>query len=104
MCTKGRIYDVIVDIRTNSKSRFMWTGIELTDKNCKMLYVPPGFAHGFQTLEDNTEVFYHVSQFYMPEYESGLRWDDPVINILWPLKSIVISKKDSSWKLIENEG
>ncbi|GAH59129.1 unnamed protein product, partial [marine sediment metagenome] len=75
-----------------------WIGIELTENNYKMLYVPEDFAHGYQTSEDNTEVFYQVSQFYYPESERGIRWNDPVFDIKWPqTRDLVISDKDRNW-------
>jgi len=99
-CTKGKILDVIVDLRPESKTFTQWFGIELSEENHKMLYVPEKFAHGFQTLEDNTEIFYQVSQIYSPKYEGGLRWDDPMLQISWPIKSALISKKDLVWPLV----
>jgi len=97
-CTQGSLYDVIIDLRPNSKTFKKWFGIELNPENHKMLYVPEGFAHGHQTLEDNTELFYQVSQFYMPKYEGGVRWNDLAFQIKWPIKDPIISGKDSSWK------
>lgn len=99
-CTSGSIFDVIVDLRQKSKTFRQWIGVELSDKNYKMLYIPEGFAHGFQTLENDTEVFYQMTQSYMPEYAQGLRWNDPVLAISWPLKNPIISKRDSGWQLI----
>jgi dTDP-4-dehydrorhamnose 3,5-epimerase len=96
-CTKGAVYDVIIDMRPESLSYMKWFGVELTDKNYKMLYVPRNFAHGFQTLEDETEVMYLVSEFYAPQSERGVRFDDPAFNIQWPLKVAQISEKDAAW-------
>lgn len=97
-CTKGAIYDVIIDIRKNSPTYMKWIGVELTADNYKMLYVPEGFAHGYQTLRDNTEVSYQVSQFYAPNSEQGVRWDDPAFNIKWPeTEKVIISEKDQAW-------
>ena len=96
-CTKGKIFDVIIDLRKNSKTFRKWFGVELSSQNCKMLYIPEGFAHGFQTLEDNTEVFYQISKDHMPEYARGKLYCDPIFNILWPIKSIIISEKDQQW-------
>lgn len=96
-CIKGKIFDVIIDLRKSSTTFMKWIGVELSDKNYKMLYIPEGFAHGFQTLEDNTEVLYQISQYYMPEYLRGIRWDNKEVNITWPLKPTVISKKDNSY-------
>ena len=99
-CTQGAIYDVIIDLRPGSPTYCQWIGVELNAKNRKMLYVPEGFSHGFQTLEDDTEVFYQMSEFYAPEYAHGVRWDDPVFGIKWPeVKNCIISKKDSNYLL-----
>lgn len=100
-CTKGAIYDVIVDMREQSTSYTNWEALILTEENYKMLYVPEGFAHGYQTLKDNTEVFYHVSHFYHPKYEMSIRWDDPILGIKWPLTVSAISKKDESAQLLK---
>ena len=93
-CSRGLIYDVIVDLRPNSPTYMGWTSIEISLENKRMVYVPEGFAHGFQTLEDNTEVIYQMSQFYSPGHSGGFRWDDPSFNIEWPTEPIVISPKD----------
>jgi len=95
-CTKGKIFDVTVDLRPKSKTYLQWYGIRLSSQNHKMNYVPEGCAHGFQTLEDNTEVFYQQSQMYKPKFSRGVRWDDEKIKIKWPLKPTIISDKDSS--------
>jgi dTDP-4-dehydrorhamnose 3,5-epimerase len=97
-CTRGAICDVIVDIRRESKTYCRWASTELTAGNHRMLFVPRGFAHGFQTLEDRSEVFYQMSEFYDPRYARGIRWDDPAIGIEWPLKDPVISDKDRSYE------
>lgn len=103
-CTRGKIYDVIIDLRQRSQTYKKWESFILSEDNYKMLYVPKGFAHGFITLEDETEVTYHVSEFYMPKYEHGIRWDDPTFNIKWPIAEKILSKKDMSWKKFsENE-
>lgn len=96
-CIKGAIYDVIIDLRHDSLTYGEWIGVELTSYNYRMLYVPEGFAHGFQSLTDDTEVYYFVSQFYAPESERGLRYNDPVFNIEWPMDVTVISDKDRNW-------
>jgi dTDP-4-dehydrorhamnose 3,5-epimerase len=98
-CTKGAIYDVIIDLRPDSPTYSQWIGVHLTADNYKMLYVPENFAHGFQVLEDNTEATYQVSQFYTPGSERGIRWDDPKFGIDWPMEVRVISEKDGSWPL-----
>jgi dTDP-4-dehydrorhamnose 3,5-epimerase len=96
-CTRGALYDVIVDLRPGSETYRDWIGVELSADNHCMLYVPEGFAHGFQTLADGTEAFYQVSEFYTPGAEQGLRYDDPEFGIEWPLPVSVISEKDASW-------
>jgi dTDP-4-dehydrorhamnose 3,5-epimerase len=96
-CTKGAIYDVVIDLRPTSPTFAQWIGVELTAGNYRMLYVPENFAHGFQTLADDSEVTYQVSQFYTPGAENGIRWDDPAFNIEWPLAIQVISEKDRNW-------
>ena len=97
-CTKGAVYDVIIDLREDSPTNKQWIGVELSDENYRMLYVPEGFAHGYQTLQDNTEVTYQVSQFYTPNSERGIRWDDPTFNITWPdTEKRIITEKDQSW-------
>ena len=96
-CTRGALYDVIIDLRRSSPTYKQWMGVELTAKNYKMLYVPPYFAHGFVTLEDDTEVMYFMSEFYTSGAERGLRWNDPEFGITWPRPAEVISEKDASW-------
>ena len=97
-CTMGVIYDVIIDLRQDSATYLGWIGVELTADNCKMLYVPEEFAHGYQTLIHNTEVFYQVSQFYSQEFESGVRWNDPTFGIEWPVtENMIVSEKDGGW-------
>jgi len=96
-CTRGAIYDVIVDLRTDSPTYLQWIGAELTADNRRMLFVPIGFAHGFQTLSDASEVFYQVSEFYTPGAERGARYNDPTFGITWPLAVTVISEKDANW-------
>ena len=96
MSIKGAIYDVIVDIRPNSPTYKQWFAVVLTESNRKILYVPEGFAHGFQTLEDDTEVFYQMTEYYVPKYSRGFCWNDSEINIKWPFKQpSELSKKDS---------
>jgi dTDP-4-dehydrorhamnose 3,5-epimerase len=96
-CARGAIYDVIVDLRPNSATFKKWFGVRLTEENHRMLYVPEGFAHGFISLADDTEVNYQVSQFYAPGHERGLRYDDPSIGIRWPSDVSEISEKDEAW-------
>jgi dTDP-4-dehydrorhamnose 3,5-epimerase len=95
-CTKGAIYDVIIDLRPTSSTYTQWITEELTEDNYRMLYVPEGFAHGFLTLSDDAEVFYQMSEFHMPEYAGGIRWNDPSFNISWPIDVAVISEKDKT--------
>jgi dTDP-4-dehydrorhamnose 3,5-epimerase len=83
-CTRGRIYDAIIDLRRDSPTYKQWIGVELTASNRRMLYVPEGFAHGFQTLEDETEVYYQMSAVYAPDASDGVRWNDPAFQIAWP--------------------
>jgi dTDP-4-dehydrorhamnose 3,5-epimerase len=97
-CTKGRIFDVIIDLRQNSSTFKEWFGVELNSENHKMLYVPEGFAHGFQTLANNSEVFYQVTEIYAPDCARGILWNDPVFKISWPLQPLVISQQDLMWK------
>lgn len=96
-CTRGAIYDVIVDLRRDSATRGCWFGVELSAANRRSLYVPPHFAHGFQTLEDASEVFYQISEFYHPECARGLRWDDPALGVEWPLEVSCISERDRAF-------
>lgn len=98
-CTRGKIYDVVVDIRENSLNHGEWLGIELSENNKQILYVPEGFAHGFITLEDETEVHYHMSVRYHPESAKTIHWNDPSINIIWPQKPVVISDLDQNAKM-----
>ncbi len=96
-CTRGAIFDVIVDLRPDSVTHKRWTGVELTADNHKMIYVPEGFAHGYESLTDDAEILYQVSQFYSPEYDRGVRYDDPAFKISWPITVQAISDKDKSW-------
>ena len=102
-CTRGAIWDVIVDLREGAPTRYRWFATELTADNRRALYIPRGFAHGFQTLADNSEVFYQMSEFYHPESARGVRWNDPKIGIAWPLADPVVSPRDRSYPLLERE-
>jgi len=93
-CVGGSLYDVIVDLRPESDTYCRWIGVELSPLKRRLLYVPEGFAHGFQTLEDNTTVYYQISEFYAPQSARGVRWDDPAFGIKWPLSNPIISEKD----------
>jgi dTDP-4-dehydrorhamnose 3,5-epimerase len=96
-CTMGALYDVIIDLRSNSPTYKEWFSVELTAQNRRALYVPEGFAHGFQTLVDDTEVFYQMSEFFHPECARGVRWNDPKFKVVWMMDTIVISEADSSY-------
>jgi dTDP-4-dehydrorhamnose 3,5-epimerase len=98
--TSGAIYDVIIDLRLESPIYCPWAPVELTDDNRRMLYIPEGFAHGFQTLEGDTEVFYQRSEFYTPNCVRDAQWDDLAFGIEWPLSSRIISKKDMSYQFL----
>ena len=100
-CTRGSIYDVIVDMRGQSATFKQWIGVELTADNHQMIYVPEGFAHGYLTLEDDTEITYQVTQFYDAASEVAFRWDDPAFNIVWPLQPVIISARDQNHPLLE---
>ena len=102
-CTRGAIFDVVVDLRLASPTYLCWYGVELTDGDYNMLYVPKGFGHGFQSLTDDCEVNYLVSQSYHPEASRGVRADDPAINIRWPLEVTRISEQDLSWPLLDEQ-
>jgi dTDP-4-dehydrorhamnose 3,5-epimerase len=96
-CTQGKIYDVIIDLRAESPTYKQWESLLLSAENRHMLYVPEGFAHGFQTLEDHTEIFYQISRPYVSESASGVRWNDSAFGIAWPLEVSVISLKDQNY-------
>lgn len=98
-CIKGSFYDVIVDLRKNSPTFKQWFGAHLSGENRRMMYVPKGFGHAFLTLEDDTEALYMVSEYYSPEHERGVRWDDPSIHIKWPFEPLIISEKDEKHPL-----
>jgi dTDP-4-dehydrorhamnose 3,5-epimerase len=102
-CTRGSVFDVIVDLRPGSATYLRHVGVELSAQNYRGLFVPPLFAHGYQTLSDETEVTYLVNEFYNAECERGLRYNDPGLGINWPLPVSVISDKDASWSLFEAE-
>lgn len=96
-CTRGAIYDVIVDMRTSSPSYGRWFAADLTADNYRMLYVPKECAHGFQTLEDGSDILYMMSERYHPEVSAGMRWDDPGIGIRWPLSDPILSGRDAGY-------
>jgi len=95
--TRGAVYDVIIDLRSGSPTFRKWVAVELSADNRSLLYIPEGFAHGFQTLQDETEVFYQMSEFYHPQSARGVRWDDPAFGIEWPIYEKIISKKDRQY-------
>jgi len=99
-CAVGAIYDAVVDVRPESPTYGRWAGLELTGQSHRMLYVPGGFAHGFQCLEDDSEVFYQMSEFRVPELARGIRWNDPQVGIDWPLPNPVLSDRDRSLPLL----
>ena len=96
-CTQGKIFDVLIDLREGSPTYKNWEGITLSAENRHQLYIPEGFAHGFQTLEDNTEVFYQISSPFVPGQASGVRWNDPAFGIIWPTDVRVISPRDQHY-------
>jgi len=101
-CTRGAIFDVVLDLRPGSPSYGNWCSAELTAENGRMLYLPEGCAHGYQTLEDASEMHYMTSAFYTPEATRGVRFDDPAFNIEWPLPPTAISEQDRNWALVQN--
>jgi len=96
-CTQGAIYDVVVDLRPSSPTFKNWIGVALTAANRLMIYVPAGCAHGFLTLEDRTEIFYQMSEFYYPDLSRGVRWSDPAFHIAWPAQPVVMSDRDRTY-------
>jgi dTDP-4-dehydrorhamnose 3,5-epimerase len=96
-CTRGAIYDAIVDLRLDSATYLHWIGVTLTADNRTALYIPKGFAHGFQTLAENTEVLYQISEFYNSDLARGFRWDDPIFKINWPTSVSTISDRDRTY-------
>jgi len=101
-CLKGRVYDVVVDLRKNSKTFLQWHAEELTPDNFKMLIIPEGCAHGFQTLEPDTELLYFHTAYYAPEFEDGVLYNDPALKIDWPLPCYQLSERDSSYKILDS--
>jgi len=101
-CAAGAIYDVLVDVRPSSPTYGKWEGFELTGENHRTLYVPAGIAHGFQCLRENSEVFYQMSEFYVPELARGLRWNDPSVGISWPLPEPLLSERDRNLPLLSS--
>lgn len=102
-CTRGAVYDVILDLRPDSPSYGQWFGAEINEDNRLMMYVPQGCAHGFITLQENTEIFYAVNAVYSPASERGIRYDDPHFGVRWPINPNAISEKDRSWRNFDLE-
>ena len=100
-CTRGALYDVIVDLRSDSPTYLKICGVRLDSENRLMLFIPERFAHGFITLEDGTEVLYQMSEFYAPGSSRGIRWNDPVLGIQWPIQPTIISERDQSYPDLE---
>lgn len=100
-CISGSVYDVAIDIRQKSKTFLKWFGVELSEENQRMIYIPAGFAHGFLSLTENCQLLYHHSAFYTPGHEGAIRFDDPIVNIKWPIEIMELSKKDSEHKILE---
>jgi len=96
-CTMGSIFDVIIDLRVGSATYKKWFGVELSARNHKTLYIPPNFAHGFETLVDDSEVFYQISQFYSAEHARGVRWNDPAFDVKWPFVPKIINERDRNY-------
>lgn len=96
-CIRGAVYDVIVDLRRDSPTYLRWVAVELSSHTHTMLYVPEGFAHGFQTLAEDTELLYQMTDFYCPAAERGIRWNDPTLGIQWPLTPAAISARDAGF-------
>lgn len=102
-CIAGSVFDVIIDIRKDSETFLQWFGVELSAENKRMLYIPEGFAHGFQCLTDDCELLYHHSEFYQPVAEAGIRYDDPLVAIQWPLPVSVLSERDAGHPLLNKD-
>ena len=102
-CVRGSVFDVIIDLRQDSPSILRWYGEVLSGENRKMMYVPEGFAHGFQTLEENSELLYLHTEYYRPEHEGGVLYNDPMINVTWPFSVTEISEKDQQYPLLSEK-
>lgn len=100
-CVRGTIYDVIVDLRPASPTFLKWSSVTLNARDLRSLYIPAGFAHGFQSLEDSSEVFYQMSKYYYPDAARGIRWNDPAIGVDWPMAPTLISVRDRSYPLLD---
>lgn len=102
-CLRGSVFDVLIDLRRNSSTFLQWYGETISSENMKMMYIPEGFAHGFQTLEDDSELLYFHTEFYSPEHEEGVRYNDPMINISWVLEVTDISPRDQRHPLLSKD-
>ena len=102
-CIAGSVFDVIIDLRKGSETFLKWFGTELSAENKKMLYIPAGFAHGFQTLHDNCELLYHHSEYYKPAAEAAIRYDDQLVKINWPIALAEISERDAAHPLLTTQ-
>ncbi len=100
-CIRGSVFDVMVDLREDSPTFLQHVGVELSERNMRMVYIPEGFAHGFQTLEDHTELIYHHTAYYQPGSEGGIRYNDPAIGVQWPLEPGFMSEKDQKYPMID---
>ena len=100
-CIAGAVYDVVIDLRKDSETFLQWFGVEISAANSKMIYIPAGFAHGFQAIVDNSELIYHHSQFYSPGVEAGIKYDDPKVRIGWPLPVAGISERDEHHRQLD---
>jgi len=100
-CTAGAVFDVVVDVRPRSRNYLRWFGTQLTADNRRSLFIPAGFAHGFLSLTDHTEVYYMISVPHAPQFSQGLRWDDPALAIEWPMTPAVISARDAAYPLLD---
>ena len=96
-CTRGAVFDVMIDLRPDSPSYLRWQGFELTADNARAVFIPPGLAHGFQTLADASEILYHMTERYSPAHARGVRWDDPVFAITWPVGDPILSERDAPY-------
>jgi dTDP-4-dehydrorhamnose 3,5-epimerase len=102
-CIAGKVYDVIVDIRKNSPTFLQWFGVEISSENKKMIYIPEGFAHGFETLTDDCELIYHHTAAYTPELEGGLKYDDKILGIQWPIPVRAMSQRDKTHSYLDKD-
>ena len=100
-CTRGAVHDVVLDLRPESKSFKQWITVELNEDNSRAVYIPEGCAHGFQTLTDNTEVLYQISEFHHPQSSRGVRWDEPAFGIVWPIENPILSERDQHHPLFQ---